>query len=114
MILASDLSRRLKNSRFSNLIYIIVMNPFRIFKTLIHNADFFSTTQLIRYQEEPEFKTFTGGIFSLAIVGVIAAIFFSMSIKTLNRESIFWSSQTIKQSEPDPITISFREKQIGI
>lgn len=61
------------------------MNPFRIFKNLIHNADFFSTTQLIRYQDEPDFKTFTGGVFSLAIVAVIATIFFSMSLSTLNR-----------------------------
>jgi len=26
------------------------MNPFRIVKNIVHNSDFFSTTQLIRYK----------------------------------------------------------------
>ena len=68
------------------------MRFFKLFKTLVHNADFFSTTQLIRYQEDPDFKTFTGGIFSLAIVGLLAVIFMSMSLTAVRREHIDWAA----------------------
>jgi hypothetical protein len=61
------------------------MGVFKIFKNLVHNADFFSTTQLIRYQEDPDFKTFTGGIFSIVIVALLATIFGNMALSAVRR-----------------------------
>ena len=67
------------------------MGFFKTFRTMVHHADFFSTTQLIRYQEDPDFKTFTGGLFSIAIVILLAVIFGSMSLSAVRREQIDWS-----------------------
>lgn len=61
------------------------MKFLQVLKTLINRADFFSTTELIRYREEPDFKTFTGGVFSIAIVSLLAVIFASMSLSAVNR-----------------------------
>lgn len=63
----------------------IPMKLLRVLRSMVHHADFFSTTELIRYREEPDFKTFTGGIFSLAIIILLAVIFSSMSISAVNR-----------------------------
>ena len=64
------------------------MRFFRLFRTVIHHADFFSTTQLIRYQEDPDYKTFTGGLFSIAIIILLAVICASMSLSAVRREKI--------------------------
>lgn len=81
---------------------------------MVHQADFFSTTELIRYREEPDFKTFTGGIFSLAIIILLAVIFSSMSISAVNREHIEWTSQTFKDSIPPTLELPFNTFNIGV
>lgn len=61
------------------------MNPFKMFRNLVEHADFFKTSQLIRYQDDANYRTLTGGLFSLAILTIVATIFFSMVIKAINR-----------------------------
>ena len=90
------------------------MRLFRTFKTLVHHADFFSTTQLIRYQDDPDFKTFTGGLFSIGIVILLAIIFTSMSLSAVNREKIEWASEVHEDSIPPRLTLPFDTFNIGI
>lgn len=90
------------------------MKIFGILRKLINQADFFSTTELIRYREEPDFKTFTGGIFSIAIIVVLATIFGNMSLSAVRRENINWSSQMLKDSVPPPLNLPFDVFNIGV
>lgn len=90
------------------------MKLFRVLRSMVNRADFFSTTELIRYREEPDFKTFTGGIFSLAIIILLTVIFSSMSMSAVNREHIDWASQTLKDSVPPALKLPFSTFNIGV
>jgi len=90
------------------------MGAFKVFKTMVHNADFFSTTQLIRYQEDPDFKTVTGGLFSIAIIAVLGTIFYSMAMSALRREDIEWSSEVTQEANPPKLEVPYKKFNIGI
>ena len=52
---------------------------------LLKKIDFFYSAQMLKYEDELEYKTFTGGFFSVCIIATICVGFFSMVYKTINR-----------------------------
>jgi len=76
---------------------------FKVLKRLVNKLDLFSSIQLLRFDGDSETKTFTGGIFSLAIVIYIMSTFSSMILDTFNKIVISSTSRTDQDGEPAPI-----------
>jgi hypothetical protein len=70
------------------------MFVFKVLKRLVNKLDLFSSIQLLRFDGDAETKTFTGGIFSLAIVIYIMSTFSSMILDTFNKIRISSTSAT--------------------
>lgn len=66
----------------------------------IEQVDMFCSSELLHYNSETQYKTLTGGLFSISIIIFIVIGFASMISDTLNRTTIASSVQTIKQSDP--------------
>lgn len=74
-------------------------------KKLIYQSDMFCSSEMLRYNSETQYKTLTGGLFSISIFIFIVAGFASMIADTLNRTTIASTLQTIKQSDPPLSTL---------
>lgn len=61
-------------------------------QSLLRTFDLFSTSQFLRYQEEGEYKTASGGICSLAIIIIFGVLFLNTAIQTINMDIINWTS----------------------
>ena len=61
-------------------------------QSLLKKVDLFSTSQFLRYQEEGDYKTASGGICSLLIVIVFGVLFMGTAIDTINMDIINWTS----------------------
>lgn len=72
---------------------------------VVKKADFFYSRDMLRYEDEEEYKTFTGGITSIGIIIAIIIGFASMILDTLNLTSISTSTQVIKNVIPPSSTI---------
>jgi hypothetical protein len=79
--------------------------PRRI-QSILRKCDLFAVSQFIRYKGEPDYSTATGGFCSVAILTIFAVLFTSMAVKTVDREIINWTSETINEMEPKPTTIT--------
>lgn len=64
------------------------MVALKTFKRLIYQLDMFCSSELMRYQSETQYKTLTGGLLSLLIIGVVVGGFASMVADTLQRVTI--------------------------
>lgn len=53
-------------------------------KHMLKASDFFYSTEMLRYDEEMEYRTLTGGIVSIGIIVTICIGFASMIMETLN------------------------------
>jgi len=73
--------------------------------SLVKVCDFFKSSDLLRYDRDNEYKTITGGIFSIGIIITIIIGFASMIIDTLNRSSITYTLDTINNMDPTLTTI---------
>jgi hypothetical protein len=60
----------------------------------------FSSSEMLRYNDDAHYQTFTGGFFSLAIILTVIAGFFSMISETLNRTAISSSLNVITSGNP--------------
>ena len=54
--------------------------------------DFFQSSKLLRYNGDAEYKSTSGGVITVMVVGVLVALFFSMGLRTIRKEIIFYSS----------------------
>jgi hypothetical protein len=66
----------------------------------VKKVDFFNSFQLLRYEKETEYRTFTGGLISVAIIATIVIAFASMILDTLNRSSIDFTQNTLRLTDP--------------
>ena len=64
------------------------MNFCRKVKAVILHADLFYSSEILKYNSETQYKTLSGAIFSLIIMGAIVTGFYSMIISTMERTSI--------------------------
>lgn len=60
----------------------------KITKQAVTKFDLFANAKLLRHSEEPEYKSFTGGILSLAVLIAIVIVFSSTVTDTLNMTNI--------------------------
>lgn len=82
------------------------MGIFKKIEGLVKKIDFFYSTEMLRYDEDEDYKTFTGGIISLGIVTAILIGFASMILSTLDQTSISTSTQVIKNQVPSNSTLN--------
>ena len=54
--------------------------------------DFFQSSKFLRYNGDAEYKSTSGGVITVIVVGVLIALFFSMGLRTIRKEIIFYSS----------------------
>jgi hypothetical protein len=66
----------------------------------VARLDLFSTTELLRFREDPEFKTFTGGCCSLGLLLGFLLLFTQTVLATFRNETI--NSQTALEEQSDP------------
>jgi hypothetical protein len=57
-------------------------------KNVLSATDYFNSSNMLRFENEDDYKTITGGIISLAIIVVIIVAFTSEILITLARTSI--------------------------
>ncbi len=74
-------------------------------KNLIKSNDLFYSSEMLRYENELEYKSLTGGILSLALIVTILVGFANMIILTMQRESITSTREVMKQSDPPFIAV---------
>ena len=60
----------------------------------------FSSSEMLRYNEDAHYHTFTGGLISLGIIFTVIAGFFSMISETINRTAITYNVNAIIASSP--------------
>ena len=62
----------------------------------------FYSSEMLRYNKDSQYQTFTGGIVSIAVVLVVVAGFFNMISETVNRTAISSSLNIVTTSNPPP------------
>ncbi len=67
---------------------------------IVKKIDFFYSRDMLRYEDDEDYKTLTGGIASIGIIVAIVIGFASMILDTLNLTSITTSTQVIKNVTP--------------
>ena len=77
---------------------------------LFRMFDFFQSSKFLRYNGDAEYKSTSGGIITVLIIGVFIALFFSMGIRTIRKEIISSSIETVNEIEPSAVTLSFGPK----
>jgi hypothetical protein len=63
-------------------------------------ADMFYSSEMLRYDSDSQYQTFTGGLVSLVIVMIVIIGFFNMISETLNRTAITSSLNIVTSSSP--------------
>ena len=67
--------------------------------------DFFYSTQLLRFKQKGQYRTFTGGLLSLGIIVVIVIGFASMILSMLQRTTISTTFNVQKNTDPTLTTL---------
>jgi hypothetical protein len=70
-------------------------------------CDLFSTSQFLRYKEDGDYKTVSGGVVSLMIISVFLALFMNTAIQTVNKDIISWTSTTTNYLSPTSTNVTF-------
>lgn len=86
-----------------------IINRMRFLKrvqSLIKVTDFFYSSEMLRYNDENEYRTLTGGIISIGIIITIIVGFANMIMDTLNLNTISTTFELIKNKNPTPTTLS--------
>ena len=81
------------------------MGFIRHLKSAVEMTDFFYSTQLLRFNKEGEYRTFTGGFLSIGIIVVIIIGFANMIGETLNKSRLTTSFKIIKNPDPTHTTL---------
>jgi hypothetical protein len=66
----------------------------------------FSSSEMLRYSEDAQYHTFTGGLISLGIIFTVIAGFFSMISQTINKTAITYSLNARIESNPSAYNLT--------
>ena len=55
---------------------------------LLRMFDFFQSSKLLRYNRDAEYKSTSGGVTTVVVVGILISLFFSMGLRTVRKEII--------------------------
>ena len=73
---------------------------FKEFRNIVKRSDLFYSNEMLRYDNELEYKSLTGGILSLALIVTVLVGFANMIILTMQRENISSTKEVVKHSDP--------------
>ena len=92
------------------LLYPSEMVSFRkTMQKILKAFDLFPTQQYLRYREEPDYKTATGGAVSIAILVIFIILFSNLGMQTVNQQIINGSVNYKIDTEPVPLSINFKK-----
>ena len=77
------------------------MNFCKKVKAVLLHADLFYSSEILKYNNDTQYKTLSGAILSLIIMGSIISGFSSMIISTMERTSISSSLEVKKSQNPE-------------
>ena len=77
------------------------MNFCKQVKGFLLQADLFYSSEILKYNSETQYKTLSGAIVSLILMGAIISGFSSMIISTMERTSITSSLEVKKSQDPE-------------
>jgi hypothetical protein len=63
-------------------------------------VDMFYSSEMLRYDSDSQYQTFTGGLVTLVIVMIVIIGFFNMISETLNRTAINSTLNVVTGSSP--------------
>ncbi len=66
----------------------------------IKEMDLFAHSQFLRYRSEESYRTITGGIVSLLLIGLFIGIFWTMVIGTFSYSIITSQSESVYEADP--------------
>ena len=69
-------------------------------KKIVTSIDMFYSSQMLRYDNDTEYKTVTGGIITISIIILVTVGFASMISDTFNRTAITASLNIAKSNDP--------------
>ena len=69
--------------------------------------DLFSLNQFLRYNSDEDYKTASGGLISLFVITIFAAIFTGNALATFNKTDVKWSATKEIDFQPKPVNLSF-------
>jgi len=64
---------------------------------------------MLRFNNQMEYRTLTGGLFSLAIIIAVLMGFYNMIIDTFSLNSITFLQTIIKETDPSPASLTIGE-----
>lgn len=67
-------------------------------KDLFLKCDIFSTSEFLRCESEPEYRTFTGAMCSIITVVSFYVIFINVVVSTFAKTEVVWSLNTVEDS----------------
>ena len=73
---------------------------------IIRMFDFFQSSKLLRYNGDAEYKSTTGGCTTVAVVAILIALFYSMGLRTIRKEIIFSSTESVNELEPSGMDVT--------
>ena len=79
------------------------MKTLRNLLIAISKADFFNSTQLLRYDKQNDYRTLTGGFISLAIVAIIIVGFANMIMDTFTRKNLLYQAESYESANSAPV-----------
>ena len=74
---------------------------------VIRTCDLFSLTQFLRYDQDEDYKTISGGTISLLVVIIFVIMLASNAVSTVNKTDISWSATTEKSFLSSSTTLTF-------
>ena len=87
------------------------MGFFSNIKGIIYKLDFFYTAELLRYREEPQYRTLFGGVLSVSIILLLLVTFYNKVFDTFKKVIIQSSVSATSYDDPRAYTISTRPGQ---
>lgn len=69
----------------------VIMSCKQSLREFFLKCDIFSTSEFLRYDSEPEYRTYTGAICSIITVVSFCAIFINVIVSTFAKTEIVWS-----------------------
>jgi hypothetical protein len=72
----------------------------------IKGFNVFSSPVNLRYDLDPDYNTFAGGCVSVGLIVLLMTVFYSAWISLLNKQTIYSSTQTLREFDPLKIDVN--------
>lgn len=77
------------------------------FRQLLVKFDFFPATQFFRYKGSTEYRTATGGVFTILIIVIFCILFFNALLDIIAKKNVTLKTNIQNQSVPSQAQINF-------